>query len=93
MVSSNPNIQNQITTLQNKNSYLNYSNSQPSFSCRVHFNTSNYHCKILNIYVDGSYSVDVGCQYAGSNTVSQVTCTTCNGFQFYRDSIIGKFKG
>ncbi len=35
------NIQNQISTIQNKNPDFNYSNSQSGFSGGVHFNTSN----------------------------------------------------
>jgi hypothetical protein len=75
-------VQNQLTTLQTKTTELNYSGSVTSFSNGVHFNSSNNQTnyKVLDIYDDGTNSVNIGCQYSGTNMVLQVSNTTYGCF-------------
>ncbi len=80
---NNADVEIEITSLQNKTTELSY-NGSTSFLNGVHFNTSNNQTnyKVLDIYDDGTNSVNIGCQYSGTNMVLQVSNTQYGRFQF-----------
>ncbi len=59
----------------------------------MHFNTSNNQTnyKVLDIYDDGNYSCNIGCQYSGTNMVFQVTNTMYGGFQYTGTQLLASF--
>jgi hypothetical protein len=86
---NNADVGYEINSLQTKTTELSY-NGNTSFLNGVKFNSSNNQTnyKVLDIYDDGNYSCNIGCQYAGTNMVFQVTNTTYGGFQFYIGSTL-----
>jgi hypothetical protein len=63
---NNADVETEITSLQNKTIYELSYNGVTSFLNGVHFNTSNNQTnyKVLDIYDDGTNSVNIGCQYS-----------------------------